>query len=152
MIWRTITENCPQYWLSDFDTLWCRVKQHEGYISFYKVALMMLLCPEKMLPCLSDRVSTVFPPFVMKGHGWPLVFFSAAFQSKGTYWSGHVLVIVQVFFHFHVFFCHSVSPLNQPHKGHSPYSPNTVLMRNVLNFQGLWHLKHSYISLMWTGW
>lgn len=36
--------------------------------------------------------------------------------------------------------------LNQTDKWYSPYSTNPALMRNVLKFQELHDLKHSYIS------
>lgn len=145
MIWRTITINYPQCWLKLILT------QYDADLSNWRLHILLQGCSNDAAVSWEDAAAHVrhnvdcFSTFVTKGHRWPLVFLCSV-QNKATYWSGHVLVIVQVFF------CLSVSPLNQPYKGHSPYSTNTVLMRNVLNFQGPEHLKHSYISLMWTGW
>lgn len=73
--------------------------------------------------------NSVFPPFCNESTTVTSLAFKARAHAEGG------LFLYQSTSNFMCFL--PLSPLYQPFKGHSSYSTNTVLMRNVLNFQEL---------------
>ena len=75
----------------------------DAQLSNWRLCIPLKGCPNAEDATVRVRQTVNrFSTFVIKALGWPLVF-PCSVQSKGTFWSGPVLVIVH--FHFHVFFC-----------------------------------------------